>query len=174
MSCPEGQGLYSAYPPASFQPMLSGSVHHHHHHHLRGHGRHGGQHHHHQPSQSSSNQSSSSSRRAHPPPLAQRERSTSAPNVCYNMVGAPGALGGSLGLSDALEEWSNRIRGFNLAGTGESPLSFLARLRVPHVVTIFHLLIMTMIKTLLGSKLFNFRLELLCVTFFLAYLHVFF
>lgn len=24
--------------------------------------------------------------RTHPPPLGQRERSTSAPNVCYNMV----------------------------------------------------------------------------------------
>lgn len=25
----------------------------------------------------------------HPPPLGQRERSTSAPNVCYNLVGQP-------------------------------------------------------------------------------------
>jgi len=26
-------------------------------------------------------------RKNHPPPLGQRERSTSAPNVCYNVVG---------------------------------------------------------------------------------------
>ncbi|XP_046631069.1 raf homolog serine/threonine-protein kinase Raf-like isoform X4 [Daphnia pulicaria] len=49
--------------------------------------------------------------RRHPPPLAQRERSTSAPNVCYNMVGNQG------GIDTALEDWSYRIKAHNLAAT---------------------------------------------------------
>lgn len=47
--------------------------------------------------------------RRHPAPLAQRERSTSAPNVCYNMVTSNGM---------DLEDWS-RVKAHNLAGTGE-------------------------------------------------------
>ncbi|XP_035210323.1 serine/threonine-protein kinase A-Raf-like [Stegodyphus dumicola] len=39
--------------------------------------------------------------RAHPPPLGQRERSTSAPNVCYNMVNQTDL---------SLEEFSSRLR----------------------------------------------------------------
>ena len=50
--------------------------------------------------------------RRHPPPLAQRERSTSAPNVCYNMVGNQG------GIDTALEDWSYRIKAHNIAATG--------------------------------------------------------
>lgn len=49
--------------------------------------------------------------RRHPPPLAQRERSTSAPNVCYNMVT-------SSGMDASLEDWS-RVKAHNLAGTGK-------------------------------------------------------
>ncbi len=52
--------------------------------------------------------------RRHPPPLAQRERSTSAPNVCYNMVGTQS------GMDAALEDWSYRIKVQNLAATGMS------------------------------------------------------
>ncbi len=53
--------------------------------------------------------------RRHPPPLAQRERSTSAPNVCYNMVSAPGGVDG------VAEDWSYRMKAQNLAGTGRRP-----------------------------------------------------
>ncbi|XP_046631068.1 raf homolog serine/threonine-protein kinase Raf-like isoform X3 [Daphnia pulicaria] len=52
--------------------------------------------------------------RRHPPPLAQRERSTSAPNVCYNMVGNQG------GIDTALEDWSYRIKAHNLAATANN------------------------------------------------------
>nr|CAH0108223.1 unnamed protein product [Daphnia galeata] len=59
--------------------------------------------------------------RRHPPPLAQRERSTSAPNVCYNMVGNQG------GIDTALEDWSYRIKAHNIAAT-EAGLISLTRL----------------------------------------------
>ena len=49
--------------------------------------------------------------RRHPPPLAQRERSTSAPNVCFNMVGQSG-------VDAALDDWSYRLKVHNLACTG--------------------------------------------------------
>jgi len=48
--------------------------------------------------------------RRHPPPLAQRERSTSAPNVCFNMVGQSG-------VDAALDDWSYRLKVHNLACT---------------------------------------------------------
>lgn len=35
-------------------------------------------------------------RKDHPPPLGQRERSTSAPNVCYNLVGQPAEISDDL------------------------------------------------------------------------------
>ena len=46
------------------------------------------------------------------PPLAQRERSTSAPNVCYNMVTAPSSVDG------LLEDWCRMKAHNHLAGTG--------------------------------------------------------
>ncbi|KAK4036139.1 hypothetical protein OUZ56_028204 [Daphnia magna] len=49
--------------------------------------------------------------RRHPPPLAQRERSTSAPNVCYNMVG------NQSGVDSTLEDWTYRIKMQNMAAT---------------------------------------------------------
>jgi len=71
-------------------------------------------HHHRTPGQVSAQHHHRSQRTI--PPLAQRERSTSAPNVCYNMVG----VGGQQSSMDAaLEEWSNRIKVYNLAGTGK-------------------------------------------------------
>ncbi|XP_070394315.1 raf homolog serine/threonine-protein kinase Raf isoform X4 [Dermacentor albipictus] len=42
--------------------------------------------------------------RAHPPPLGQRERSTSAPNVCYNLVS---------GSDFSAEDFANRYRSHN-------------------------------------------------------------
>ena len=56
--------------------------------------------------------------RRHPPPLAQRERSTSAPNVCFNMVSNTG------GIDPALEDWSYRCKA-HLAGTGTYNLEML-------------------------------------------------
>lgn len=53
--------------------------------------------------------------RRHPPPLAQRERSTSAPNVCYNMVG------NQSGVDSTLEDWTYRIKMQNMAATGKLP-----------------------------------------------------
>ncbi|XP_054718655.1 serine/threonine-protein kinase B-raf-like isoform X2 [Uloborus diversus] len=46
--------------------------------------------------------------RPHPPPLGQRERSTSAPNVCYNMVNQTDLT---------LEEFSSRLRAQGSQGT---------------------------------------------------------
>uniref|UniRef100_A0A1E1XC06 non-specific serine/threonine protein kinase n=1 Tax=Amblyomma aureolatum TaxID=187763 RepID=A0A1E1XC06_9ACAR len=51
--------------------------------------------------------------RSHPPPLGQRERSTSAPNVCYNLVS---------GSDFSAEDFANRYRSHNSsAGTGLAP-----------------------------------------------------
>ena len=49
--------------------------------------------------------------RSHPPRLAQRERSTSAPNVCFNAV-AQSVVGGTL------DDWSYDLKPHNLACTG--------------------------------------------------------
>lgn len=115
MSCPEGPEIYSAglaYPPTFQHPLL----HHHGHHHHHG-GQAGliSQHH--------------RAQRHHPPPLAQRERSTSAPNVCYNMVGVGTGVGQQSAIDAALEDWSNRIKVYNLAGTGTyKNLSYLTEM----------------------------------------------
>ena len=66
--------------------------------------------------------------RRHPPPLAQRERSTSAPNVCFNMVAQSG-------VDTALDDWSYRLKVHNLAGTGKLAPS-LINLLVPSVLTL--------------------------------------
>lgn len=115
MSCPEGPELYSAglVYPSTFQMI---------HHHHRTPGQVSAQHHH-------------RSQRTIPP-LAQRERSTSAPNVCYNMVGVAGQQSS---MDAALEEWSNRIKVYNLAGTGKLPflkiiIRFVVLFFVVHVV----------------------------------------
>ncbi|XP_077489087.1 serine/threonine kinase raf oncogene isoform X7 [Amblyomma americanum] len=51
--------------------------------------------------------------RSHPPPLGQRERSTSAPNVCYNLVS---------GSDFSAEDFASRYRSHNSsAGTGLAP-----------------------------------------------------
>ena len=68
--------------------------------------------------------------RRHPPPLAQRERSTSAPNVCYNMVGTQS------GMDSTLEDWSYRIKVQNLAATGTVDISSFAWLSTTCMNTI--------------------------------------
>lgn len=61
--------------------------------------------------------------RRHPPPLAQRERSTSAPNVCFNMVSNTG------GIDPTLEDWSYRCKA-HLAGTGTYIFKLMFRARL--------------------------------------------
>lgn len=97
--------------------------------------------------------------RRHPPPLAQRERSTSAPNVCYNMVGNQG------GIDTALEDWSYRIKAHNIAATGtlSYPLTLLHefqfeyRLCKKKWLSIGYYVIISL--TFIGNFLFSFFLS---------------